>query len=520
MPTNAGFNLFSPYGVATKYVGGGNYEFLTPLARPQSNYYTYTGVRFYAGRKAPLGKDNQPVHYLLNPALESLPVNTWYSKQHLVTGGIAIRYANPEGNLSQYPTNLFDYPAQVMSGGASINYTSPVAINAAAVKGNYCFGITKYGTAYVWNMETKTLVHTQPIVIDVPADYDALKTVRGFWSFNREGTKACTSTWISQYQRFGGLGSPQASWLTSYIVEIEFVLDKKGVFTSIVITQTIETPNFVMAADYDWITEANELIYLELSTFSYQEHVVPITFEGSTYSIDRVIDGIARRSVAYNATNGYTYPRYNDAYDMWAEIKQLNGTVLKSIELIHNRNYIYDVSGHEAHSWWDIRGDATNFSNIITGLDLRVRGITLQSTALETAGNPVDAVRAEIYDKIWGDSLSKSTGQTRYPANYYWPSVILYRVKENNITQTIAAIPYRLTALIDGKIQDMPIRDCAVYAPAKSFNAAKALDFQINSTGIELQKYHENTYTKFYTATPFVNRYFVSGAWAKTKNRD
>ncbi len=541
--------------VAFIYVnsGEGDYEFFTPTSLISFANFKYGGVDFFKDKKNEIIVGGIPTerNVLLEQNYKSIPINTWYSQANWVSGGVAVRYANISLQGSGlFPNITFDFPARVYTtlgeGNALPDYTSPVAINAAATKGKYCFGITSAGMAYVWNMETHTQVFAQQITISVPADDSADLNVAGFWSFNRGGTKACTSAWISQYNRFHAdapldpATAKSMGMLTSYVVEVSFNIDVNGIFTSLSVVQTVETHDFCVAADYDWTTTGNELITAQLTGFDYRinaatEWSANTEYNSVAFLKTTLSDGPIRRqwnlyeiTFANNpptfssGTSGSTRPTHSSgsltngqltlkgvsitpsAMDTWLYIKRLDGTVLKSIELMHNRDPVLDQSGT---GWYDLRSGGSSFSSIISGIDLRVLGFTGYSTGFESSGNPPEAVMATLYGTTWNiaSNMPTSNGATVYPTNYYSAGTLLRRIKMMNTPQTIAAMPNKVVG---------GIKNAAVYAPSSQFDPAFAIDFKIDGKGIEKDGYHRTIYSTFYGTAPYLDRYFIAGAWS------
>lgn len=106
---------------------------------------------------------------------------------------------------------------------------------------------------------------------------DGVPSTLGFWSFDRAGTKACATFWVNDYHRFRArrwpsvkVSNPEAGFVSSYVLEVEFLFDDEGNFFDLIVTQVAETPDLCIAADYDYTTPGNELITAQLYGFDYR----------------------------------------------------------------------------------------------------------------------------------------------------------------------------------------------------------------------------------------------------------
>jgi len=528
----------------------GDYEFFVPTSMDNLLDLEYQGVFLYAGKPT-----KKPV--ILNDLKPAAPINTWYSEKEWVTAGLGIRYANPGSwGSGVYPPNLYDSYARVRTAasaeGATEIFRSTEYVNAASKVGNYVFGISGTGEAFVWKLGKTTAVHTQQLMLSAFTDDPNGARAAGFWSFNRAGTKACTSVWLSQSGRFFPEVPRRGGVLTSYVVEVEFQLDRFGEFQSISLLQEIETADFVVAADYDWTTKANELIMAEVSLFDYREHSpegyktyyqeylgyqtritggqIP-TYDGNGKLRGLHIDPSIplRYDPAPQPASTYWQQR-NNAYDMWLRYKRLNGTVLKEIELLHNRDWFYDLtgtwkdptfSGEPLTENYNVRGNDFAHSIVVSGMDLRVRATTMFCTKMECAGNPGERVRSEFYSDSYYGQIMPSSSETVYPSNRYDANIILRRFfRQQWLPQTIAAVPYMETATnADGKETTLPIKCLSIYAPRYLTYQPGTLDYHVSKDSVKTYDYHKTAYQAGYSEPPQLGRYFISGAWATTKDR-
>lgn len=524
---------------AVIYAGCDGYEFTVPLELLNAEYQMYNGVGVFKDSKHP-SREIILADPIATPGYGALPVNTWYSTIHWVTGSPWPRYRNRPLTYTaaqDYLIGIVDGP-RLFTSACVPPETFSISTTSAAGTSKWLAMVDNIGTIFVYDRATKAQVFAGQLTWPWPVDPPHTQSVNGvgFWSFNRAGTKACTVMWESQYNLF----HPEApiatitndapiGWRTSFVVEIEFKVDGDGNFTGIENTQIVQTDDFCFAADYDWTTENNELVVAVLSVFDYRVHKAvewtPGTPnpDGAMYLKTTIsVAGINRPNKIYHVT-GYDddgLPVTEDitsqpsAIDMWLKIGPLNGDVFQSLELVHNKDYFLDQSSNG--TWYEMHGGGVSFTNTVSGLDMRVRGLTAYSSHAEAAGNP-DSVYATLYGQEWfsgSADLPKSTG-TVYPSNYYRHVDINKRFRILDISQTIAAVPY-LTPT-DGKLYSV-----AVYAPSGNFNPDLAIDFMIDKYSKLVENYHRDTYNKIYNdrGPPLNNRYFVAGAWTQKKDRN
>lgn len=548
--------------VAFIYVTTGDYEFFTPTEMISIPDYEYTGVFFRGGVQV-----DSPI--VLNPAKPALPVNTWYSEREWVTGGASVRYANPNSwGDDVFPKSMLDAPAKVFTSPYASSFTSPKPVNAAAKVGGYVYGISSTGEVFVWDATSGEEIYTKQLTLGDTQ-------VAGYWSFNRAGNKACTVVWVDQWSRFNPGGTVPYVDLTSYVVEVEFALGRGNVFSSVNIIQTVETDDFTVAADYDWTTEGGELIMAQISLFDYRLYTgmngtgVPLVVSGAAvktndmFLVPKPLIGGKRRGYTFwmaeyvaggSGHLGDTPPAiadgiafftsgdahlqqrpygalleiYRSAYDQRLNYMYLDGTVVKSVELMHNRDWSFDSTGariSEADyaagvSTMNIRGSNSAYTSIVSGMDLRIQGATFYSTRYECAGNPQEGVRAEFYTDVYaGTSLPSSTDSV-YTSNRYDAWLSVHRFRMENTPQTIAAVPYRKSYIDSfGEEKAYPIHQLSIYAPSYLFDPDRAVDFTYSDQGTTVAGYHKSTYQAKYSDPPLSSRYFISGAWATTKDR-
>jgi hypothetical protein len=551
---------------------GGVYEFMVPLEWVNSATGQAGGLAFI---------DSKPAtrNLILKSGLRSLAVNTWYSQTCWVTGGVASRYENVRDRFNIIPNHILDYKPEVWAKPEGASFVGDTPVNAASAVGNYCFGIDSYGVWYAWDM---TSDDPEPIgsgtiqLSGVEADFPSDLTAQGHWAFNREGTRACTTVWVSQFRKYQpnneSVGIP-AGWMTSYVVEVEFLMGVGG-FGGVVITQQYETPGFCFAADYDWTTIDNEIITAQLEGADYSTILLPEFAPATHYAVGqgfKVTDFASNRPprlywvehdfAAGTGVSGSTPPTHSQGAatsgdlriragigeldtnrpdiefvsgvptDTWLYIRRLDDSIIFSKELWHYK--VYGTGWQGSTTAYDsIRGDEAGFNSRLSGLDLRVRGWSFYSTGIEL-GNPDNAVFASLYGEEFtaASPLPSGAGTADLPFNNYWYPTLLRNVDLKRVQQTFACIPY----LQEG-VDDFSIRDAAFYAPNYAFDVDPSLaidkafklsstpeeqDFVDPTTGVaEIDGYHRGVYEATETDAPLANRYFISGGWAKKKDRE
>jgi hypothetical protein len=229
---------------------------------------------------------------------------------------------------------------------------------------------------------------------------------------------------------------------------------------------------------------------------------------------------------SYNIPSGETVPKpqytfdsdsFDGACDVWLTIKQLNNVgaePIKQIELAHNVNLLSGTFNSSAGKWYD-SGDSQSFVNHITGLDLRIHGVT-------TCSSMTGGVYVTAYGDEWdnGIPISKSGTAPVIEGNYIHSNTLTSLVT-NSFAQTITCVPH----LLDGS---GVINSLAVYAPCLTTQA-------ISGNGIETiagaevdflidDKYELGSgdikrigYQKYYDNPPLGNRYCTSAIWGRAK---
>ena len=588
--------------VHVKMVGGsvkawiyteGGYEFFVPETLVDFETYTSSGQLFFNGAVA----FKEKVLYSDN---RSVVPNTWYSEEGLVITPGAARYRNVQfKGAAPYFYTWVGSPV-VLPGGTTQGYKGHnLALGAAAKSNDYVFGVQPGSgggntVASVEQISTGALVYSKNITGSWPNDeVFSNSACPGYWVFNRAGNKACTVVWVNDALRFGIVYSnssttPHLGYVTSRVIEIEFIttVSPEGVTSfNVVTTQEFETPDFCIAADYDWSTEGNDLITAQLSGYDYQQGILgewvdgalnkPLP-EGSLESPtpwaigDRVkttiFEGIAKRPGHIYRVTGVTdvpgSPGVPDlpmragtrsfdgsvsggtlilsdetgavtALDVWLHLRYANGTILKTYELAHNRGTDGGVTPSNG-TWYQGEDISASFATRVSGLDLRVRGMSAYS-------EPSGANFASVYDKEWTNGIAlPATGGIPKAGNYYFPNVLYGLIKIHWIPQTIVAVPYKKMILnVDDVLIEPPLKEVAVYAPygdpLNSTDFSKAIDFRLDlhadvdrvtnynltedGKGM-LKYYHQGVYSRAYpNQTPYLNRSFNNGVWAKRKNR-
>jgi hypothetical protein len=559
---------------AVIYADGG-YEFFTPSFLLDMDTYDTEGFDFYEGAK------NLRQRVLLENS-RSAPMNTWYGLGFYVPTVDMARYRNLMIVVGRTFPYAQAAQARVIFGGSSESYYSLFFTSASARYGDYLLGIQSGDhngatVAFVEHIPSREAVEITPIVGNWPRDiYEgpaATKTeyAHGFWSFNRAGNKACAVVWVPDNDRFEPLQDPlqdvpvevpYVGFVTSWLIEIEFVFtagnDGKPVFSHIETVQEVETDEFCIAADYDWTRPENKLMTVELTGFDYRidkayEWQAESTHRpndegkwqvGDRIKVTRYAKDDAARSRPGNLYEIYhitpasvneglpkmgMYPPYHNigntrnghmhikaitndisALDEWMYVK-CEGEIVRSVELAHNRDC--DNTESSNGTWFEGEDTSTSFVTDVTGMDWRINGLTLTAD--------YGGVEASLYHRTWtnGDDMMFSNSEVK-PSNFYCPDKLYKRIKILNVPQTIAAIPYLAT-------EDGQIKDACVYAPSGSVfdvaNPDAAIDFRIDflsdAKGKIIEKYHQTVYSKYYDGEPYLNRYFVSGAWAKSKDR-
>ena len=523
----------------------GGYEFTVPVSPIAWELYTYTGVNFYNG------VETLPAKILSNATEAAAPYNIWYSLEGYVTNVAAARYRNVFNVSGQQYLYAYLNRARVYSGGTTQIYRAVNFTSAAAVVGRYLWGIQPGPVpgncvVFVEDMITRQVVLVTRVAGAWPVDSSGTKDAHGFWSFNRAGTKACTVVWVPDAERFGEtLDAPSyvptiGRLHTSHVMELEILLDGEGIFTgNISVNRQVETSDFCIAADYDWTTEENELVIATVHGFDYRfdkavlanrdallrgdilgkvgDHFCTVYTSGAVVRPRSIYELIG----FHTTSGGVVLADYSNislehtACDLWLKIATVDGLIIKTVELAHNIDTTTKESS--AGTWYEKPGPS--FINYISGMDLRVRGITGYSTS--------GAVVATAYDRDWTNGSSLQSSGAAMPTtdgNYYLPDRLYAPIKIMKVTQTITAIPYL-------KKDPWEIRNLCVYAPCiideetGDTDPNKALDFRIDlqteqSAASAFQEgYHRKVFELTHSETPYLNRYFTTGAWAKKKER-
>lgn len=282
LPGGARIHVRMVSGMPTAFIYSGQegYAFYVPITLVNLLSFTYVGQGFFEGLKD--GEKGSVVG-----AFEGTNLNCWYSKSELALVASLGRYAQTK-NLSILPGEQpFVYSkasfAFVAHGPRSYHVWPNLHANAASTKGNYVFAIANFDTpnptyAKVLDRSSSAVVYAAELTGSWTIDATKkVKTPYGNWYFNREGTKACVVAHVEEYPRFSQhdpfahhIANPSSEGVTSYVLEIEFLLDSEGVFAGVQGLQLIETPDFCIAADYDWTTVGNELITAQLVGTDYR----------------------------------------------------------------------------------------------------------------------------------------------------------------------------------------------------------------------------------------------------------
>jgi hypothetical protein len=564
---------------AVIYVDGG-YEFFVPFygfvndTIEDADVLNTLGVDFYEQ------SENHGRQLMLIKNARAIPPNTWYKVGGYVTTLSHSRYRNihsthgrsfPYASLSQ---------ARVISGNIAARYYSLLPYSAAACVGDYLIGMQPGNIdgktfAFVEHIPSREVINASEITGSWPYDVfnPDLKNeyAHGYWTFNHDGTRACTVVWVLDSERFETVdelhdNQPYVGQVTSWLVELEFKFgDNNGqsVFQSVEVIKEVETNDFCIAADYDWTTPGNELVLAELSGFDYRfakaydwsplssgpdpetnqrwaaGDYLKTTLPAKTGDPTRVRPGeiyqINRISAA-NPGHPNNPPQMGDlppvlrdnarfrngdflldhitetsAMDVWLTISQYDGDILRQVELAHNIDY--QNTAPSDGTWFEGEDTSSSFVVDVTGMDLRVRGLTL-------ADPNSNAVEASLYHLTWrkGESIPSSGEAEPKPSNYYYPDKLYERIKFLEVPQTITAIPYLAT-------DDGEIKSACVYAPAGDVrfptNTEDAIDFRIDflsdTKGKVIENYHSTIYSKFYQEPTYLGRMFISGGWLKAK---
>lgn len=521
----------------------GGYEFTVPMEYVNWEDYAYTGLDFYNG------VETTPPKILKSANTIAVPYNLWYSLKGYVANAAAARYRNIFQILGREYLYTYVNQTSLYSGGTTESYKNSRLASASAIAGKYLWYIQPGDTStksivFVEDMTSQQVIFSGYIVGEWVTNAANDKDAKGFWSFNRAGDKACSVIWVRDAERFGTTQPPSQStptigeFNTSYVIEIGLVLDGDGNFAGIQKLREGETEDFCIAADYDWTTEENELVIATLYGFDYRFGKAILATEISIssgdilgevgdhfYTVYTAVDKVRPRQI-YELISIADYglgvrAQYNSiksqhsAIDIWLKVATANGTLIQTLELTHN----IDVKTKEssAGTWYE--GGGSSFINYISGLDLRIRGITAYSSN--------GGVYVTAYGKEWGNGTTLQSSGDQVPtsvSNYYIPDTLYAPIKIMTIPQTIAAIPHLKTDINE-------IRNLCVYAPyiineeTGDTDPSKAIDFRIdvkddNSTDSAVQSgYHRKVFELTHTETPYLNRYFITGAWAKKKER-
>lgn len=526
----------------------GGYEFSVQNYINFERYTPATGISFYNGI------ETSPQKVLWNPDDIGVPLSTWYSTTGYVTNLSAARYRNVYIKTDSVPMLYsWKYHTNLYSGGVTKTYSSIINGQSSAIYGKYIWYIDPGGTnqnsvVYVEDTVLKQVVFQKFIKGSWPGDtFEDRNTAKGYYSFNRAGNKVCTVVWVSQSERFENM--PESVHLkpyigdyrTSYILELELQLDGDGNFSNIITTQQIETKEFCIAADYDWTTPENELVAATL--YGYDYRIAKATLAsgwdistgvilgevGDHFHTQYVNGTMVRPASIYKLANIYTSPldgtlkanyenvtTEHSAMDIWLKVEVVNGPVLMAVELANNIDVKTKQSS--AGTWYAKPGPS--FINNISGLDLRIQGITAYSDN--------GAVVVTAYDQGWtnGNDIPVSgLGPKTQIGNFYVPDTLYSCIKIMTIPQTIATIPHL-------KTDTNEIKNLAVYAPliineeTGEANPNSAVDFKIDikddksAEGAMQLGYHRKIYElKYPDQPPYLNRYFNVGVWAKKKER-
>lgn len=567
--------------------------------------YEIASLPFYLD--APLAQTDFKI---MLPNFRSHPMNVWYSQHDFVCNTGLARYRNTSNTISGATTvyaNLSN-PVERMS-GASPASVGGMFVGGSAAFRNYIYGVQagdldKPTVALVQNKGADGVSAT-PIEGPWTEDhFNHNRYAHGYWSFSRDGLRACTVVWVNdpdQFAKNDGLVNytPHLGFVSSWVLEIAFIFSESTdpitgeavtTFEHIQETGYWATDDFCIAADYDWTTEGNELVTVQLAGYDYRvAKAYPwepnMMFQTGTTTPLAVGDhfkttytdalgrtrprdifeitaidaaGIPPRpepnfpDVPYPYMNSGTpskdtttsrdfeFKRVTEddsAMDVWMHLVLGNGTKIGSLELAHNHDWKKDVSSDG--TWFAASGGAS-FNTNITGMDLRVRGVTAYSPKNGSTW-------ASAYDYEWTNGVTlPSSGNMPKPSNFYHPDKLYARIKIPSIPQTIAAIPYLKSALIRtderGDTYNI-VKDLCIYAPhitsigdpEESNNPEASIDFKIDTInvidmpveasttpekrGMQLD-YHQKIFKKYYPGTtPYQNRYFLTGVWGKKKDR-
>lgn len=525
----------------------GGYEFFVPTSLISLETYLTNGIGFYNG------VETYPHKVLINDVgYEGGVLNTWYSESNYVVNIAAAKYRNTFTRLGSTYFYTANGPFYLYSSGTSLVAKSKVAAtSSSAIYGRYVWSIqpsNSGGICYFVVQDTQTPYYEKiPINGSWEADnYSNRSTAIGYWTFDRSGLRACTTVWVRDFNRFGAditnSTTPHiGNFTTSYVLEITISVDGEGVFSGIQVSRQVETNDFCIAADYDWTTEANELVVTTLYGFDYRvDKAKPATqddIDNSVYLGDEIGEhyrteyksgtavrprGIYKLNSTYVIEEtGEIKANYQDetsqssAIDIWMKISILEGASILAVELASNIDVFTKTSS--AGTWFEKSG--ASFVNNISGLDLRIRGITGYSED--------GAVVASAYDQDWDNGKILTMSDKSIPTgkgNFYVPDTLYSRIKIMTIPQTIVAIPYL-------KTDTNEIKNLCVYAPyinneqTGEASPGAAIDFKIdikddNSQESAIQYgYHRRVYEATHTEAPYLNRYFITGAWAKKKDR-
>lgn len=521
----------------------GGYEFTVPIGYINWEDYIYTGLDFYNG------VETSPAKILKNANTLAVPYNVWYSLNGYVTNGAAARYRNIFQKVNVDYIYTYVGPSRVYFGGTTESYKSSSLASASAIAGKYLWYIQPGGTStksivFVEDMTSQQIVFSGYIAGEWITNASNDKDAKGFWSFNRAGDKACSVVWVRDAERFGTTQPPSQStptigeFNTSYVIEIGLILDGDGNFAGIQKLREGETEDFCIAADYDWTTEENELVIATLYGFDYRFGKAILATETSIsngdilgevgdhfYTVYTAVDKVRPRQL-YELISIADYglgvrAQYNNiksqhsAIDIWLKVATADGTLIQALELTHN----IDVKTKESSTGTWYEGGGSSFINYISGLDLRIRGITAYSSN--------GGVYVTAYGKEWSNGTNLQSSGDQVPtsaSNFYIPDTLYAPIKIMMVPQTIAAIPHL-------KTEPWEIRNLCVYAPCiineetGDTDPNKALDFRIDtqteqSAATAFQEgYHRKVYELTNTEAPYLNRYFTTGAWAKKKER-
>jgi hypothetical protein len=581
------------------YALAGGYEFFVPSGMLNIETFRTSGTLFFEGVEQ-LG-DPKILFKEESFVNASMPIGVWYSTNNYIASGGMVRY----NNVKQVQSDTYKRTFQVNSlpkyypGGTTGIYqglSNLRYVTTSAVLGKYIWGVLGGSTdepcvLHVRDMETQEVVFEAYIEGTWQEDYNDTN-VHGQWSINRAGDKACCVTWVTQRNRFeadnsilnfvsGNIPAPQR-FQTSYVFELQIVLDSEGNFAGAFKTLEYETPDFCIAADYDWTTEDNELIFASLNCFDYMLAdadppnfidvdaeifwgAIRAPYDTTLYFNDFPI-GTRFRTLAtyigsdidrgnslkraymmseltrygYIAGDGLPRPPWftnyrETAMDVWLTIDTQGGQRIGAVELAHNwgidspwENWDGDYDDlyvpNSTGQWYQRDGLPTVINNI-SGLDLRVRGVTGYADTVYLQTQPT-AVQATAYGKSWDNGTPLPTSGANPPegaGNMYVPDLVFQRIKTFLIPQTIAAVPYTVK-------DPEEIRDLCIYAPyvineqTGESDPDLAIDFRIDFQNADSKdtafqdRYHRTIYEKTHDEVPYLNRYFVSGAWAKKKD--